>query len=273
MATPNPVVSSPKVEAVLKKLHEESGAQESSFSVLSFWIRKQIRSLIFGSRGWGSKDDDFMRDKYICLEADKSQLLYLLARSTGALNIVEAGTSFGVSTIYLALAAGQNAAAKASGSITPGQGAQVFATENEPTKAKKAREHWTEAGEEVEPWITLLEGDLRETLPEQMKKVDQVDLLLLDSMLILNCSALPITIALLIYTLLTRNTVWTPMALPALRAVLPKLRTGALIVADNTSIARRDYKDLFAFLDDPKNGFKHMTTPFKGGLEVIVYLP
>ncbi|KAM5442178.1 hypothetical protein MferCBS31731_002552 [Microsporum ferrugineum] len=247
MATPNPVVSSPKVEAVLKKLHEESGAQESSFSVLSFWIRKQIRSLIFGSRGWGSKDDDFMRDKYICLEADKSQLLYLLARSTGALNIVEAGTSFGVSTIYLALAAGQNAAAKASGSITPGQGAQVFATENEPTKAKKAREHWKEAGEEVEPWITLLEGDLRETLPEQMKKVDQVDLLLLD--------------------------IWTPMALPALKAVLPKLRTGALIVADNTSIARRDYKDLFAFLDDPKNGFKHMTTPFKGGLEVIVYLP
>ncbi|KAF3479473.1 O-methyltransferase [Arthroderma uncinatum] len=247
MATSSPVVSSPKVAAVLQKLHGESDSQESSYSVLSFWLRKQITAILFGSRGWNSRDDDFMRDKYICLEADKAQLLYLLARSTGALNIVEAGTSFGVSTIYLALAAGQNAAAKASGSATPGQGAQVFATENEPTKAKKARENWKEAGEEVEPWITLLEGDLRETLPEQMKKVDQVDLLLLD--------------------------IWTPLALPAVKAVLPNLRTGALIVADNTVMARRDYKDLFAFLDDPTNGFKHMTTPFKGGLGVIVYLP
>ncbi|DAA77350.1 TPA_exp: putative O-methyltransferase [Trichophyton benhamiae CBS 112371] len=247
MASPSALVSSPKVAALLKRLHGESGAQESSFSVLSFWLRKKIMTMIFGNRRWNSADDDFMRDKYICLEADKSELVYLLARSTGALNIVEAGTSFGVSTIYLALAAGQNAAAKASGSITPGQGAQVFATENEPTKAKKAKEHWKEAGEEVEPWITLLEGDLRETLPDQMKKVDQIDMLLLD--------------------------IWTPMALPALKAVQPKLRTGALIIADNTVMARSDYKDLFDYMDDPKNGFRHMTTPFKGGLEVIVYLP
>ncbi|EFR01267.1 hypothetical protein MGYG_04272 [Nannizzia gypsea CBS 118893] len=247
MASPSPVVSSANVAALLKRLHGESNAQESSFSIISFWFRKKITAMIFGNRRWNSADDDFMRDKYICLEADKSEFVYLLARSIGALNIVEAGTSFGVSTIYLALAAGQNAAAKASGSITPGQGAQVFATENEPTKAKKAKEHWKEAGEEVEPWITLLEGDLRETLPEQMKKVDQIDMLLLD--------------------------IWTPMALPALKAVQPKLRTGALIIADNTVMARIDYKDLLDYVNDPKNGFKHMTTPFKGGLEVIVYLP
>ncbi|EZF31139.1 hypothetical protein TMEN_3430 [Trichophyton mentagrophytes] len=247
MASPSVLVSSPKVAGLLKRLHGESGAQESSFSVVSFWLRKKIMTMIFGNRRWNSADDDFMRDKYICLEADKSELVYLLARSTGALNIVEAGTSFGVSTIYLALAAGQNAAAKAPGSITPGQGAQVFATENEPTKAKRAKEHWKEAGEEVEPWITLLEGDLRETLPDQMKKIDQIDMLLLD--------------------------IWTPMALPALKAVQPKLRTGALIIADNTVMARSDYKDLFDYIDDHENGFKHMTTPFKGGLEVIVYLP
>lgn len=183
MASPSALVSSPKVAVLLKKLHGESEAQDSSFSVVLFWLRKKITTMIFGSRKWNSADDDFMRDKYICLEADKSEFVYLLARTTGALNIVEAGTSFGVSTIYLALAAGQNAAANTSGSITPGQGAQVFATENEPTKAKKAREHWKEAGEEVEPWITLLEGDLRETLPEQMRNVDQIDMILLDSML------------------------------------------------------------------------------------------
>ena len=124
-----------------------------------------------------------MRDKFIALEPDKCEFLYLLARATGAVSIVEAGTSFGVSTIYLALAAGQNAAAKAGLSVIPGQGAKVIATEKEPTKAEKARDYWMQAGEEVQPWITLLVGDLLETLPGEVDKVDKIDLLLLDSKL------------------------------------------------------------------------------------------
>lgn len=67
--------------------------------------------------------------------------------------------------------------------------------------------------------------------------------------------------------------VWTPMALPALKAVHPKLRHGALIITDNTTRARPSYKELFEYINDPKNGFKTMTTPFAGGLEVTVYLP
>lgn len=63
------------------------------------------------------------------------------------------------------------------------------------------------------------------------------------------------------------------MALPALKAVQPKLRTGAIIIADNTIMARAGYKEFFEYVHDPKNGFKTMTTPFKGGLEVTVYLP
>ncbi|KAK2733691.1 hypothetical protein FQN57_001970 [Myotisia sp. PD_48] len=246
MSSPNALAASTKVLDVLKRLHAASSAQEGSFSLLSFWIRKSISTWFGGGRTWSSKDDDFMRDKFISLEADKCEFMYLLARSTGALNIVEAGTSFGVSTIYLALAVGQNAAAKASGdSFVPGQGGTVLATENEPGKAKKAKEHWKEAGNEVEPWINLLEGDLRETLPEAVGKLDQIDLLLLD--------------------------IWTPMALPALQAVQPKLRHGALIIADNTATARLAYKELFAYINDPKNGFRYMTTPFKGGLENLGY--
>ena len=63
------------------------------------------------------------------------------------------------------------------------------------------------------------------------------------------------------------------MALPALKAVRPKLRTGAMIISDNTTMARAGYKEFFEYVHDPKNGFKTMTTPFKGGLEVTVYLP
>lgn len=108
-----------------------------------------------------------MRDKFVALEPDKCQLIYLLARSIGAKNIVEAGTSFGVSTIYLALAVGQN----------PG-GGKVIATEKEPEKAKRARRHWKEAGEEVEKYIELREGDLLETLKDGLP---EIDMLLLDS--------------------------------------------------------------------------------------------
>ncbi|WEW56075.1 hypothetical protein PRK78_001510 [Emydomyces testavorans] len=243
----NTIAASPKVLNLLKKLHAASLAQESSFSLTLFWISKRFRDR-FAKQKWNIRDDDFMKDKFIALEPDKCEFLYLLARATGALNIVEAGTSFGVSTIYLALAAGQNAAAKTtSGPIIPGQGAKVVATEKEPEKARRAREHWREAGEEVEPWITLLEGDLRELLPAEVNKIDQIDLLLLD--------------------------IWTPMALPALQAVQPKLRHGALIVADNTAMARSGYGEFFEYVHNPSNGFKTMTTPFKGGFEITVYLP
>ena len=95
-----------------------------------------------------------MRDKFVALEQDKCQFMYLLARSINAKNIVEAGTSFGVSTIYLALAVGQNVTeARAKGEIVSGK---VVATEKEASKAVRAREHWSEAGEEVEPWIDML---------------------------------------------------------------------------------------------------------------------
>lgn len=124
-----------------------------------------------------------MRDKFVALEPEKCEFVYLLARALGATRIVEAGTSFGVSTIYLALAVGQNAtqAAKASsGGATPS--GKVIATEKEPTKAARARDHWREAGTEVEPWIELREGDLLETLKVGEGMPDQIDMLLLDSM-------------------------------------------------------------------------------------------
>ncbi|OJD25694.1 hypothetical protein ACJ73_02941 [Blastomyces percursus] len=243
---PSPVVASQKVLDLLQKLHAASLAQERSLSTVLWFITRKVRTLLTKQQ-WSSLDDTFVKDKFIALEADKSEFLYLLARTSGATTIVEAGTSFGVSTIYLALAAGQNAAALSPCPPAPGQGAKVIATEKEPEKAKRARDHWKEAGPEVDPWITLLEGDLNDTLPAELKDVEKVDLLLLD--------------------------IWTPLALPALKIVQPKLRHGALIIADNTASFRSAYQDFFTYVHDPKNGFRTMTTPFKGGLEVIVYLP
>ncbi|KAM0563154.1 hypothetical protein ACHAPJ_000868 [Fusarium lateritium] len=231
------VEASPRVHELLERLHAASEAQENTYSQWWFYVK-----YLYGFTSWSASSDDHMRDKFVALEQDKCQFMYLLARSINAKNIVEAGTSFGVSTMYLALAVGQNVnEAKANGEIVSGK---VIGTEWESSKAAGARKHWGEAGEEVEPWIELREGDLRETL----KVVpEQIDMLLLD--------------------------IWTALALPVLKLIKPRLRRGAIILADNTKMAKMLYKEFLEYIHDPKNGFKTTTTAYSGGLEMIVYLP
>ncbi|TFL02987.1 S-adenosyl-L-methionine-dependent methyltransferase [Pterulicium gracile] len=177
-----------------------------------------------------------MADKFIALEQDKCLFVYNLLRANNAKTVVEIGTSFGVSTVYLALAVGQN---------HPGGGAKVIATEYEKEKVKAARGHWEEAGEDVVKVIELREGDLRETLKDGLP--DEIDFLLLD--------------------------IWAPMAAPALELVKGKLKKGAIIITDNTITAEARYKDLLAVLRDPKGAFRSVTLPYKGGMEMSVYLP
>ncbi|KAM0201257.1 hypothetical protein ACHAPA_002431 [Fusarium lateritium] len=174
-------------------------------------------------------------DKFVALDPDKCAFVYLLLRSMKARFVVEAGTSFGVSTIYLALAVAQNAGSSSG---------KVIATENEPAKADRARKHWSQAGDDIERFIELREGDLRETLKTDLP--EQVDFLLLD--------------------------IWTPLALPTLKLVQPHMKQGATVVVDNTEAAKAGYKDLMAYLYNTANGFKMSTVPYSGGLLVAVYV-
>ncbi|KAK6698204.1 hypothetical protein SNK05_011050 [Fusarium graminearum] len=226
------IEASPRLHHLLDRLHAASEAQEKSYSQLWFYFKFLYGFYITG-KAWPSSGDDHMRDKFVALEQDKCQFMYLLARSINAKNIVEAGTSFGVSTMYLALAVGQNVTEeRAKGGNVTGK---IVATEKESSKAARARKHWSEAGEEVESWIELREGDLRETL-----LVEEV---------------------------------WTPLALPALEAIKPRLRRGAIVLADNTKMARPLYKEFLDYIHNLKNGFKTTTTAYAGGLEMAVYLP
>ncbi|RJE17072.1 o-methyltransferase, partial [Aspergillus sclerotialis] len=145
---PNPLEPTvpPHILALLDRLHAESKAQESAITI------QDLQTHDF---------DDLMRDKFIALDQDKAQFLYQICKTINAKTIVEAGTSFGVSTIYLALAVSENVSA------TGGKG-RVIATENEPEKAKKAKEHWSQCGELVSGVIDLREGDLRETLKDNV---------------------------------------------------------------------------------------------------------
>ncbi|KAL2125904.1 hypothetical protein VTI74DRAFT_2294 [Chaetomium olivicolor] len=240
---PSAISASPRVHALLARLHAASEAQEKSWSQSFFYLKRLIAFYLF-STPWTAGADDHMRDKFVALEEDKCHFMYLLARAKGALNIVEAGTSFGVSTIYLALAVGQNVAdQKALGKTVSGK---VIATEKEPSKAARAREHWAEAGDEVAGIIELREGNLLETLKMEGMP-DEVDFLLLD--------------------------IWTPMALPTLKIIKPRLKKGAVVLADNTSMARPMYKEYLDYIHDPANGFKTTEITYAGGLQMSVYLP
>lgn len=88
----------------------------------------------------------------------------MLARSTLARSILEFGTSFGVSTIYLAAALRDNG------------GGRIITTEFEPGKAARARENLLEAG--LMGLVEIREGDALETLASQLP--DTLDLVLLD---------------------------------------------------------------------------------------------
>jgi predicted O-methyltransferase YrrM len=145
-----------------------------------FWVTT-LYTGFFSISSWTKSDDDYMRDEFIALEPEKCEFNYLFARSSGARNTVEARMSFGVSTIYLALGAGQNVASlprSQPGDSKPWE--KIIATEKEAFKAEISRQHWRVAGEEVEPRISLLDGDLLETLPRELEGTGEIDLLIMD---------------------------------------------------------------------------------------------
>jgi predicted O-methyltransferase YrrM len=223
------LLNDPKLEALLTRLHAQSAGQDEA---LAAYFSKRARE---GTLDWKGLDDAahrFMSDKLVALERDKAQLCYQLCRALRAKRVVEAGTSFGVSTLYLAAAVRDNVR-------DDGGTGVVIGTEYEREKAKAARANFAEAG--LSEWIDLREGDLVETLKDVG---GPVDFMLLD--------------------------IWTEMARPALELVSPALRAGAIVVADNTTSFRDAYGDYFAFLNDPKNRFRTLTLPFAGGFELSV---
>jgi predicted O-methyltransferase YrrM len=108
-------------------LHEESNAQVDDTRA---YFDRRVQE---GTRVRNSALDDsahrFLSDKMVALDRDKAQFCYLLCRALRARRVVEAGTSFGVSTLYLAAAVRDNQV----------EDGVVIGTEYEPQKAAIAR--------------------------------------------------------------------------------------------------------------------------------------
>ncbi|PDT04866.1 methyltransferase [Rhizobium chutanense] len=105
-----------------------------------------------------------LKDLWLPVSREAGHLLYMLARSTRAQNIVEFGTSFGISTLHLAAALRDNG------------GGRLITTEFEPSKVARARRHLTEGG--LIDLVEMREGDALQTLAADLPQT--IDLVLLD---------------------------------------------------------------------------------------------
>lgn len=225
-----------RAQAVLSKLHDLD-RQQSRKSLRFFMLLRLLRGGISDKPvDWRSDAvRTFMRDKLVALDAEKCRLCYMLCRGLGARRVVEVGTSFGVSTIYLAAAVRDNSCGHGGHGI-------VIGTELEESKAAAARVNLAEAG--LADFAEIRQGDVLEILKEVCVPVD---LVLLD--------------------------IWAPLALPALQLLTPQLREGAIVLCDNVDRFSREYRQYVAHVRRPDSGFVSMTLPFSGGFEMSVRLP
>jgi predicted O-methyltransferase YrrM len=151
-------LNDPKLEALLDRLHAQSD-EEVDETDAYFERREQDGSLDYDD----FCDADmrrFLSDKMVALDRDKAEFCYQLCRALRATRVVEAGTSFGISTLYLAAAVRDNEV----------ENGLVIGTEHESSKVKIARENFAEAG--LSAFIDLREGDLRQTLQDVGGPVD-----------------------------------------------------------------------------------------------------
>jgi predicted O-methyltransferase YrrM len=179
----------------------------------------------------GPMDDRKLAGKltqaFIPVSRDVGQWLYMMVRASRSKHVVEFGTSFGISTLFLAAALKDNG------------GGKVITTEQEPNKARRAREHFAEAG--LSEFIELREGDARETLRDVTSGIDFV---LLDG--------------------------WKGLYLPVLELIEPKLRPGTLIVADDIDLMPEMLAPYVQHVHREQGPYLAVKVPMGDGLDVAM---
>jgi len=116
---------------------------------------------------------------------------------------------------------------------------RVIGSELEPGKRAKAVEHLNEAGLGGVAEVRL--GDALQTLRDLPAPVD---LVLLDG--------------------------WKDLYLPMLELLAPKLRPGAVVLADNVRTFKRALAPYLDYVQSGRNGFQSVTLPFPSGFEYSV---
>jgi|JI10StandDraft_1071094.scaffolds.fasta_scaffold88074_3 predicted O-methyltransferase YrrM len=153
---PRSSLRSAPVSRVLERLH--ASARKDAYRFL-----RLVPAFVLGTlRGLKFQEIvtvEAARTIYMPISREQGELLYLVARSIRARTLVEFGTSFGISTAYLAAAARD-------------EGGRVVSTELEPGKHAAARANLAEAGLLASCDLRL--GDAMETLREGPRDIDLV---------------------------------------------------------------------------------------------------
>jgi predicted O-methyltransferase YrrM len=135
-------LADPRVEAALSRMFERATHDgDTSARVGARW-----------PDGYGSVQEhaDAAAEIYIPISPEGGRLLYSLVRAVRPATVIEFGTSYGVSTLYLAAGVRDNGSGR------------VITTEMSRVKIDAARNTFAEVG--LDDVITVLEGDARETL-------------------------------------------------------------------------------------------------------------
>lgn len=156
--SPDSGLDDPKVAATLKRLHARTRRDG--------WVfLRALPAILFATatgRDIAKTVEPYLKTAYISVDASQGKLLYMTARAIRARLIVEFGTSFAISTIYLGAAARAN-------------NGRVIGTEMEPAKVRAARANIADAG--LAPFVDIREGDALQTLASIE---GPIDFLLLD---------------------------------------------------------------------------------------------
>lgn len=155
------LITSPPLSSLLDRLFSQA---ESATSPVVDRMPREERERLMHSKTEYIQLYGQLKDLWLSVSRETGRLLYLLARSMRAHDIVEFGTSFGISTLYLAAALRENG------------GGRVISTEFEPSKVARARQHLRDAG--LDDLVEIREGDALKTLSTGLP--DAVDLVLLD---------------------------------------------------------------------------------------------
>ena len=145
----------PDVAGTLKREHEAARAMSAARAAQPATDAPPAHKLDF-------RESEIHRTHYLSIGPRMGRFLYNTARAMAARNIVEFGTSFGISTLYLAAAAADT-------------GGRVIGSEFHPNKAEKARANLDDAG--LKDHVEVRVGDARQTLADVR---GPIDLLFLD---------------------------------------------------------------------------------------------
>lgn len=156
MSIVNSLMTEP-TRGVLRDLHAQARGDRLRFIGLAPRI---LGGLARGGKLFDVMTPDSMKECFIPVSPEQGEFLYLNARAIEARTIVEFGTSFGISTIYLAAAVRDNG------------GGRVIGSEIEPSKHERARSNLERAG--VGDVVDVRLGDALETLRDVPGPVDLV---------------------------------------------------------------------------------------------------